>query len=128
MRLNAAKLASELAARGFRIVSGGTDNHLMLIDLRPKGATGKAVANALDVARITVNKNMIPFDPEKPFVTSGIRIGTPAVTTRGLKEKEMVKIADFIERGVALREDEAALKALGEEVTAFMADFPMPQF
>ena len=128
VRLNAAKLAAELAARGFRIVSGGTDNHLMLIDLRPKGATGKAVANALDIARITVNKNMIPFDPEKPFVTSGIRIGTPAVTTRGLKEAEMVKIADFIERGVALREDEAALKALGEEVTAFMADFPMPQF
>ncbi|MBQ9502681.1 MAG: serine hydroxymethyltransferase, partial [Lentisphaeria bacterium] len=128
VRLNAAKLASELAARGFRIVSGGTDNHLMLIDLRPKGATGKVVANALDIARITVNKNMIPFDPEKPFVTSGIRIGTPAVTTRGLKEKEMVRIADFIERGVALREDEAALKALGEEVTAFMADFPMPQF
>ncbi|MBR7103631.1 MAG: serine hydroxymethyltransferase, partial [Lentisphaeria bacterium] len=105
-----------------------TDNHLMLIDLRPKGATGKAVANALDIARITVNKNMIPFDPEKPFVTSGIRIGTPAVTTRGLKEAEMVKIADFIERGVAMREDETALKALGEEVTAFMADFPMPQF
>ena len=128
VRLNAAKLAGELAARGFRIVSGGTDNHLMLIDLRPKGATGKAVANALDIARITVNKNMIPFDPEKPFVTSGIRIGTPAVTTRGLKEAEMVKIADFIERGVAMREDEAALKALGEEVTAFMADFPMPQF
>ena len=100
----------------------------MLIDLRPKNATGKAVANALDIARITVNKNMIPFDPEKPFVTSGIRIGTPAVTTRGLKEAEMVKIADFIERGVAMREDENALKALGEEVTAFMADFPMPQF
>ena len=128
VKLNAAKLAAELAARGFRIVSGGTDNHLMLIDLRPKGATGKAVANALDIARITVNKNMIPFDPEKPFVTSGIRIGTPAVTTRGLKEAEMVKIADFIERGVAMREDETALKALGEEVTAFMADFPMPQF
>ena len=128
VRLNAAKLAEELAARGFRIVSGGTDNHLMLIDLRPKGATGKAVANALDIARITVNKNMIPFDPEKPFVTSGIRIGTPAITTRGLKEADMVKIADFIERGVAMREDEEALKALGEEVTAFMANFPMPRF
>ena len=128
VKLNAAKLASELAARGFRIVSGGTDNHLMLIDLRPKQATGKAVANALDLARITVNKNMIPFDPEKPFVTSGIRIGTPAVTTRGLKEAEMVKVAEFIDRGVALREDEAALRALGEEVKAFMADFPMPQF
>ena len=127
-RLNAEKLADELAKRGYRIVSGGTDNHLMLIDLRPKNATGKAVANALDLARITVNKNMIPFDPEKPFVTSGIRIGTPAVTTRGLKEAEMVAIADFIDRGVAAREDEAALRAIGEEVKAFMANFPMPQF
>ena len=71
---------------------------------------------------------MIPFDPEKPFVTSGIRIGTPAITTRGLKEAEMVNVADFIERGVALREDENALKALGEEVKNFMAAFPMPQF
>ena len=128
VKRNAAKLASELAARGFRIVSGGTDNHLMLIDLRPKKATGKAVANALDLARITVNKNMIPFDPEKPFVTSGIRIGTPAVTTRGLKEAEMVKVAEFIDRGVALREDENALRALGEEVRDFMAAFPMPQY
>jgi glycine hydroxymethyltransferase len=125
---NAAKLATELANRGFRIVSGGTDNHLMLLDLRPKSATGKVVANALDIARITVNKNMIPFDPEKPFVTSGIRIGTPAITTRGLKEEDMVKVAEFIERGVALRDDEAALKALGKEVKAFMANFPMPQF
>ena len=128
VKLNAAKLASELAARGFRIVSGGTDNHLALIDLRPKGATGKAVANALDVAHITANKNMIPFDPEKPFVTSGIRIGTPAITTRGMKEKDMVKVAEFIDRAVAVREDEAALRKIGEEVTAFMAGFPMPQF
>ncbi len=128
VKLNAAKLSQELADRGFRIVSGGTDNHLMLIDLRPKKATGKAVANALDLARITCNKNMIPFDPEKPFVTSGIRVGTPAVTTRGLKEPEMVRIADFIERGVAMREDEAALRSLGNEVKEFMAAFPMPQF
>ena len=128
VKLNAAKLSQELANRGFRIVSGGTDNHLMLIDLRPKKATGKAVANALDLARITCNKNMIPFDPEKPFVTSGIRVGTPAVTTRGLKEPEMVRIADFIERGVAMREDEAALRSLGNEVKEFMAAFPMPQF
>jgi len=128
VRLNAAKLADELAKRGFRIVSGGTDNHLMLIDLRPKQATGKAVANALDLARITCNKNMIPFDPEKPFVTSGIRVGTPAITTRGLKEAEMVRVADFIERGVELREDEAALRSLGNEVKEFMAAFPMPQF
>ena len=125
---NAKTLCEALKEEGFRIVSGDTDNHLMLIDLRPKGATGKAVANALDIARITVNKNMIPFDPEKPFVTSGIRIGTPAITTRGLKEAEMVNVADFIERGVALREDENALKALGEEVKNFMAAFPMPQF
>ncbi len=128
IRLNAAKLCAELAARGFRIVSGGTDNHLMLIDLRPKGATGKVVANALDLARITVNKNMIPFDPEKPFVTSGIRVGTPAVTTRGMKEAEMVRIADFIERGVALRDDEAGLRRLGEEVREFATAFPLPHF
>ena len=128
VKLNAAKLAEELVKRGFRIVSGGTDNHLMLIDLRPKHATGKAVANALDIAHITANKNMIPFDPEKPFVTSGIRVGTPAITTRGLKEAEMVRVADFIERGVELREDEAALAALGNEVQEFMADFPMPRF
>jgi len=128
VRTNARVLADELTKRGFRMVSGGTDNHLMLVDLRPKQATGKAVANALDIARITVNKNMIPFDPEKPFVTSGIRIGTPAVTTRGMKEDAMVRIADFIERGVALREDVEALKKLGEEVKAFTADYPMPQF
>ena len=126
--LNAARLARELAARGFRIVSGGTDNHLMLVDLRPKHATGKEVANALDLARITVNKNMIPFDPEKPFVTSGIRIGTPAVTTRGMKEAEMVRIADFIERGVALKDNPAALAELGEEVREFTGAFPLPQF
>ena len=128
VKLNAAKLAAELQARGFRIVSGGTDNHLALIDLRPKNATGKEVANALDIAHITANKNMIPFDPEKPFVTSGIRIGTPAITTRGLKEAEMVKVAEFIDRAVAVRNDEAALRAIGQEVTEFMADFPMPQF
>ena len=128
VRLNAAKLAEELANRGFRIVSGGTDNHLMLVDLRPKKVTGKALANALDLARITVNKNMIPFDPEKPFVTSGIRIGTPAVTTRGMKEAEMVKIAEFIERACAVCDDEAALRAIGEEVRAFAAQFPLPQF
>ena len=128
VRVNAKVLADELTKRGFRMVSGGTDNHLMLVDLRPKQATGKVVANALDVARITVNKNMIPFDPEKPFVTSGIRIGTPAVTTRGMKEDAMIRIADFIERGVAMRDDVEALKKLGEEVKAFAADYPMPQF
>ncbi|MDD4817360.1 MAG: serine hydroxymethyltransferase [Victivallaceae bacterium] len=128
IKLNAAKLAEELAKRGFRIVSGGTDNHVMLVDLRPKGATGKEIANALDKALITVNKNMIPFDPEKPFVTSGIRIGTPAVTTRGMKEDAMVRIADFIERGCAAKDDAAALAAIAAEVREFTAAYPMPQF
>ena len=128
VRKNAAKLAAELANRGFRIVSGGTDNHLMLVDLRPKSSTGKEVANLLDKAMITVNKNMIPFDPEKPFVTSGIRIGTPAVTTRGMKEADMVQIADFINRAVVAKDDEAVLKSIGEEVRAFTRNFPLPHF
>lgn len=93
---NAKKLAEELSSRGFRLVSGGTDNHLMLVDLRNKGITGKAAEKLLDEIGITVNKNTIPFDPETPFVTSGIRIGTPAVTTRGMKEDAMEEIADII--------------------------------
>ena len=100
----------------------------MLVDLRPKHTTGKEVATALDKALITVNKNMIPFDPEKPMVTSGIRIGTPAITTRGMKEPEMLKIADFINRAVENRNDDAALAAIAEEVKAFTAAFPLPQF
>jgi glycine hydroxymethyltransferase len=124
---NASKLASELAACGLRIVSGGTDNHLMLVDLRPKHVTGKSVALTLDKAAITVNKNMIPFDPEKPFVTSGIRIGTPAVTTRGMKEKHMSKIADFIDRAISVQHDDNALKAIASEVEKFMQKFPMPR-
>lgn len=125
---NAKKLAEELSKRDFRIVSGGTDNHLMLVDLRPKKSTGKIVATILDKAKITVNKNMIPFDPEKPFVTSGIRIGTPAVTTRGMKEAEMTKIADWINRAVAVQEDDAALAKIAEEVVALTRAFPLPQF
>ena len=121
-------LDQALVDKGFRIVSGGTDNHLMLVDLRPKHTTGKEVATALDKALITVNKNMIPFDPEKPMVTSGIRIGTPAITTRGMKEPEMLKIADFINRAVENRNDDAALAAIAEEVKAFTAAFPLPQF
>jgi glycine hydroxymethyltransferase len=125
---NAAHLAAELGKRGFRIVSGGTDNHLMLVDLRPKKTTGKEFALALDKAAITVNKNMIPFDPEKPFVTSGVRIGTPAVTTRGMKEAEMTKIAAWIERTVDVKNDDAALKQIAAEVKEFTKDFPLPQF
>ena len=125
---NAAVLAQALVDKGFRIVSGGTDNHLMLVDLRPKQATGKDVATALDKALITVNKNMIPFDPEKPMVTSGIRIGTPAVTTRGMKEPEMLKIADFINRAVENKDNDEALAKIAEEVRAFTKAFPLPQF
>ena len=94
--LNAVKLSSELIEKGFNIVSGGTDNHLMLVDLRNKGVTGKDAAHMLDEVGITVNMNSIPFDPEKPMITSGIRIGTPAVTTRGMTENEMVEIAELI--------------------------------
>ena len=125
---NAAVLAQALKDKGFRIVSGGTDNHLMLVDLRPKHATGKEVQIACDKALITLNKNMIPFDPEKPMVTSGVRIGTPAVTTRGMKEPEMLKIADFIDRAVAAKDNDAALAAIADEVRKFTAAFPMPQF
>ncbi len=125
---NASVLAQALKDKGFRIVSGGTDNHLMLVDLRPKHATGKEVQIACDKARITLNKNMIPFDPEKPMVTSGVRIGTPAVTTRGMKEPEMLRIADFIDRAVAAKDDDAALARIGDEVRTFTKAFPLPQF
>ncbi len=127
-RANASFLAMELARHGFRIVSGGTDNHLMLVDLRPKGSTGKETAAVLDKAAITVNKNMIPFDTEKPFVTSGIRIGTPAVTTRGMKEAEMSKIAAWIEEAVLNKNDEKALSRIAAEVGMLSSQFPLPQF
>ncbi|HDK27798.1 MAG TPA: serine hydroxymethyltransferase, partial [Candidatus Atribacteria bacterium] len=94
---NAKALANNLMKLGYNLVSGGTDNHLMLVDLRNKGITGKQAENALEEAGITVNKNTIPFDPQKPMITSGIRIGTPAVTTRGMKEKEMGEIAEMID-------------------------------
>jgi glycine hydroxymethyltransferase len=126
--LNAACLAKALTASGFRIVSGGTDNHLMLVDMRPKKITGKAAATALDRADITVNKNMIPFDPESPFVTSGIRVGTPAVTTRGLREPEMARIAGFIGRVIDHITDEAVIHQVGKEVFEMTRHFPLPQF
>jgi glycine hydroxymethyltransferase len=124
---NAACLARELTAGGFRIVSGGTDNHLMLVDMRPKKITGKAAATALDRADITVNKNMIPFDPEGPFVTSGIRVGTPAVTTRGMREAEMAQIAAYIGRVIDHIGDDAAIHAVGEDVFRLTRRFPLPQ-
>ena len=117
--LNARKLAEELKKRGFNLVSGGTDNHLMLIDLRNKGLTGKEATLLLDEVNITVNKNAVPNDPEKPTVTSGIRIGTPAVTTRGLKEEDMVKLAEAIDLTLQKTEEgKGKAKQIVEQLTA----------
>jgi glycine hydroxymethyltransferase len=125
---NAKALAAALSERGFDLVSGGTDNHLILVDLRSKDLPGKPAAQALDRARITTNYNMVPFDPRKPFDPSGIRIGTPAVTTRGMKEPEMETIAGWIDAGVdaAKREDDEALTRLGAEVRELALQFPIP--
>jgi glycine hydroxymethyltransferase len=123
--INAKRLAERMAEKGFRIVSGGTDNHLMLVDVASRGFKGKAVQEILDRVKITVNKNMIPFDKESPFQTSGIRIGTPAVTTRGMKEKEMDEIADLIMRTLASPEDERSLGEIRGEVQALTRRFPL---
>ncbi len=122
---NAKAMAQALTSKGFRIVSGGTDNHLFMVDLRPKNITGKDMATLLDHVQITVNKNMIPFDTEAPTVTSGIRIGTPAITTRGMKEKEMTRIADLIDQMVVKRSDENALQQVRKEVEKLAHEFPI---
>ncbi len=122
---NAQALASSLTKRGYNIISGGTDNHLMLIDLRNKNLNGKESQEALDLAGITVNKNAVPFDDKSPLITSGIRIGTPAITTRGMKESEMEIIAEFIDRVLNNRTDEKLLKQVSEEVKTFCEGFPL---
>ena len=122
---NARKLARELQARGYRIVAGGTDCHLMSVDLRAKNVTGKDAEIALDKAGITVNKNTIPFDPQPPMVTSGIRIGTPAVTTRGMKDRDMSAIADFLDDAIKNKNDDKALKGIAEKVKGLCSRFPM---
>jgi glycine hydroxymethyltransferase len=123
---NAKALAARLSMLGFRIVSGGTDNHLMLVDLRPKGVNGVEAQTTLDKAAITVNKNAIPFDTEPISKTGGIRVGTPAMTTRGLGEEDMMEVADFINSALEARNDDAALAALRKKVTAFTSRFPLP--
>ncbi len=123
---NAATLAAALAGKGFRIVSGGTDNHLMLVDLRQKKLTGKIAQESLDQAGITVNKNMIPFDPEKPTVTSGIRVGTPAVTTRGMKEAEMTQIAALMTEVLDKPDDVSIHASVKDKVKTLTAKFPLP--
>ena len=120
---NAAALADGLLAEGFDLVSGGTDNHLILIDLRSMGLTGKEMERRLDEVHITVNKNAIPFDPEKPFVTSGIRVGTPAVTTRGLVETDMKKIAHLM--ALTAKDFDAKADAIRAEVAALCAKYPL---
>jgi glycine hydroxymethyltransferase len=122
---NAKAMADEFVKRGYRIISGGTDNHLMLIDLRSKNLTGKQAEEALIKADITINKNMVPFDTQSPMVTSGMRIGTPAVTTRGLKEKDVVKIVDLIDETLKKPEDEKHLKSMKRKVNTFMKKFPL---
>lgn len=125
VKKNAAAMAKAFVDRGYDIISGGTDNHLMLIDLRNKGVTGKATEQALVRAHITANKNMVPFDDKSPFTTSGIRLGAPAITTRGLKEGDMDTIADLIDRVVMNIDSDAHIKAVGEEVVKMMQDRPL---
>jgi glycine hydroxymethyltransferase len=122
---NARALAKGLVSRGYQLVSGGTDNHLMLVDLRSKGLTGKAAEKALDLAAITVNKNTVPKETQSPFVTSGIRIGTPAVTTRGMRESEMERIADLIDQVLMSAEDVSVAARVKDEVRALANAFPL---
>ncbi|SDJ90833.1 serine hydroxymethyltransferase [Natronincola ferrireducens] len=122
---NAQKLAEILKENGFRIVTGGTDNHILLVDLRPKNLTGAEFERALEAVGITVNKNMIPFDPEKPLITSGVRIGTTAMTTRGMKEKEMVEIGHIMNRVAEGIEDHKALEEIQSEVLVLSSRFPL---
>jgi len=125
VKKNAAAMAKALTARGYEIISGGTDNHLILIDLRNKNITGKAAENALVAADITVNKNMVPFDDKSPFITSGIRVGTAAITTRGLKEKHMELIVELIDAVLIDPENEPSLRKIRKKVHRLMEDFPL---
>lgn len=128
VKTNAAVMAEEFIKHGYTIISGGTDNHSMLIDLRSKGVTGKDAENALVRADITVNKNMVPFDTESPFVTSGIRVGTPALTSRGVKENEIPAIVALIDRVLMNKDDEATITAVRAEVNALMSNRPLFQW
>jgi glycine hydroxymethyltransferase len=123
---NAKALAAALQARGLRLISGGTDNHLILIDVTPRGITGKPAARALHEAGIECNYNTIPFDPRKPFDPSGLRIGTPAITSRGMREKDMEPIAAWIDRALTVADDQGKLHAIRAEIAEFCKAFPAP--
>ena len=125
VRENAQAMAKALVARGYDIVSGGTDNHLMLVDLRSKNVTGKLAENALVAAHITANKNMVPFDDKSPFITSGIRFGTPALTTRGLVGSDMEAVVELIDEVLSQPENEGVQRRVGEKVKAMMAHRPL---
>jgi glycine hydroxymethyltransferase len=125
VKLNASVMADEFVSLGYKLISGGTDNHCMLIDLRNKELTGKLAEESLGKVDITINKNMVPFDTKSPFVTSGMRIGTPAVTTRGLKEDDMKKIVGLIDRALVNHNNEAELAKIKSEVNSWMIQFPL---
>ncbi len=125
---NAKKLSDSLIDYGFKIISGGTDTHLILVDVTTKNLTGKQFEHALDIAGITVNKNTIPYDKQNPFVTSGIRIGTPAVTSRGMKEKDMVVVAGFINESAKYADNTVKLKSIKKKVVGFLKNFPIKSF
>ncbi len=122
---NAKAMADAFVERGYKIISGGTDNHLMLIDLRSKKLNGKKAEEALIQADITINKNMVPFDTESPFVTSGMRIGTPAITTRGLMEKDVVRVVELIDEALQKPDDKKNIKSVKQKVNRFMKKFPL---
>lgn len=122
---NAKRLSDELMNRGFKVISGGTDNHMMLVDLTNKGVTGKDAEEALDRVKVTVNKNVIPYDERPPSITSGIRLGTPCVTTRGMTEKEMVEIADIISEVIHNKKDEKTIEFISKKVKALCEQFPI---
>ena len=125
VKVNAQAMAKAFVEKGYQIISGGTDNHLMLIDLRNKNITGKKAQETLDKAHITLNKNAVPFDDKSPFVTSGIRVGVPAVTTRGMKEADMQTVVDLIDRVLMNIDDEKTIDSVKAEVSSFMKNFPL---
>jgi glycine hydroxymethyltransferase len=125
---NARAMGAELTARGYDLVSGGTDNHLVLIDLRNKDLTGKTAEQALEAAGITANKNMVPFDDKSPFVTSGLRLGTPAMTTRGFGPDEFARVAELIDRVLQRPADEEVQAVVKQEVNALCDQFPLYDF
>ena len=128
VKINADSMSKELVKRGYNIISNGTDNHMMLIDLRNKNITGKDAEEILAKAEITVNKNMVPFDDKSPFITSGIRIGTAAITTRGLKENDIEKVVHFIDSVLKNHMDESIIEKISSEVKKMMSPFPLYQW